>query len=253
MPKILLDDIKQTKISALLYGPPNAGKTYLAGSALLVPELRPVFIMDCEGGLASIPHFIRGAGEEVILWSLQGNSDYQMLRSALFDESPIKTVIIDGLGELYNFMMEQELAAAGREGGTPQLQDYGKVRTRMSSLFRKARTVAKRHLIVTCHDEIDKDETTGGMYISPALTGKLGKEISQFFSIQAYLTTETKVRGGELTEKNYIAQIDGYGRVRAKFRSPEDLPGRLENTNMAEIYDMVIRPWQEESTSVFGN
>lgn len=91
---------KQNYLNMLVYGDPGEGKTVLAGSADEVPEMRPVLIVDVEGGTRSISernpevHVVR-----VLTWK-ELQKVYDELQSGRTD---YRTVVLDSLTEIQKF------------------------------------------------------------------------------------------------------------------------------------------------------
>jgi KaiC/GvpD/RAD55 family RecA-like ATPase len=94
-------------LSMMIYGVPGCGKTVLAGSASVVPEMSPVLFIDCEGGTVSLKrrypkcHRIRVTNPEadgsiVTDWTLI-EKIYQALRKGTYS---YQTVVIDSVTEL---------------------------------------------------------------------------------------------------------------------------------------------------------
>src|SRR6516164_6984442 len=94
-------------LNMLVYGDPGVGKTRLAGSAVLVPEMCPVLLMDFEGGTLSLAGDMR----EIDVVRLTSWEKVDRLYGSLYDINPYKTVVIDSLSELQKFSMSEIMRA----------------------------------------------------------------------------------------------------------------------------------------------
>ena len=99
-------------INMIVYGNPGAGKTVLAGSADVVPELRPVLFLDVEGGTLSI----RDRFPDVDVVRLQSWSNMQSVYDALYKmDHGYQTVVLDSLTEMQKFSMYNIMRDVMRE------------------------------------------------------------------------------------------------------------------------------------------
>jgi hypothetical protein len=239
-------------IKAMIYAMNGVGKTRLAASASLVPEMCPVLMLDVEGGTKSI----RNIYPEVDVVRIKDVYDDKgkLLTSAwaklgevyedLKKGGKYKTIIVDSLTEIQQLSMvnvlRNEFAKnSERDPELPQLRDYGKVNIQIRKFVRAMRDL-DAHVIFTALEQQAKDDRTGKMYIRPSLPGKLADEVPAFLDEVFYMKVdwETDKQTKERTPVRYLlAQPDGTHV--AKDRS-DALPLYLTNPTMADIAAFVL-------------
>lgn len=224
-----------TYINALFYGPPGVGKTVLAGSADAVPEMRPVLLIDVEGGTMSLRHTY----PDVQVVRVQSWDDMQRVYDALYSgQHDYKTVVLDSLTEIQKFSMYNIMRALlkkepDRDPDIPGMREWGKNIEQIRRLVRAFRDLPM-HTIFTALVAIDKDAKTGVAQARPSLSGKLSAEVGGFVDIVGYVYT--KVVDGEITR---AMLTQGTDRHIAKDRSGK-LPQVLEFPTMEKIYEYVL-------------
>ncbi len=227
-------------INLLVYGNPGAGKTVLAGSADVVPELRPVLFLDVEGGTLSI----RDRYPDVDVTRLQSWADMQRVYDALYKgEHEYQTVVLDSLTEMqkfsmYNIMRDVMKEHPDRDPEVPSIREWGKNIEQIRKLVRAFRDLPM-NTIFTALAATDKDNKTGAVVTRPSLSGKLAMEVGGFVDIMLYMTT--KVVDGEHLR---LLQSLGTDSVIAKDRS-DNLPDVVTNPDMQMLYDLVFEGVQE--------
>ena len=227
-------------IRMLLHGDSGAGKTRLAASAAACAEMQPVIFFDFEEGIMGAREF---ANMPITFVAATGQADIILLQKALLQQTKpkYKTVVVDPLTEMYALMMDSQLSAAGRTSDMPQLQDYGAITTRMRKFFRLARQ-SPCHFIATCGTQPNKDETSGSIYMTPDLPGKLANQAPRFFDVVGYLAVHVRRPRGqaEATEVQRSLQVQPYGRIIAKDRS-NSLGHVVANPDMSGLFETIFR------------
>ena len=223
-------------INLLVYGNPGAGKTVLAGSADVVPELRPVLFIDVEGGTFSI----RERFPEVDVVRVQTWPDMQRVYDALYKmEHDYQTVVLDSLTEMQKFsmyrIMEQVLQEhPDRDPEVPSIREWGKNIEQIRRLVRAFRDLPM-NTVFTALAATDKDTKTGVITTRPSLSGKLAMEVGGFVDIMVYMYTKDVDNQLQrllltVTTENTIA----------KDRS-DNLPSVVENPDMQTLYDHIFK------------
>ena len=237
-PNELKDDFS---INMLIYGVPGVGKTYLAGSAGMVPEMSPVLYIDIEGGGLTIKKSFPDADIEFLRLD---NPDklkdvYEYLKTK---EHGFKTVVIDSFSELHDMSIAtitQEAAKANssQDSEVPSPREYGKARTRSRSRIRGFRDM-DINVIMTTHVQNDRDSIDGTMFFKPALAGKLAEEIPGFVDIVLYMYTKKQDKKALALDRKALTQPDG--KHYAKDRTGK-LPTIIEDMTMSSIYKTIRR------------
>lgn len=227
----------------LLHGDTGSGKTYLAGTSALVPEMSPILFFDFEVGRGSIYNIPNISGKSIVFHEVREDGDLLLVETTLIkDPGPFKTIIVDSLTEMYGFMMDLHLEAQGRSDRPPQLQDYGFVTNRMMKFLRKTLWDLKTHFIATAGTALEKDELSGEIHQQPDILGKMNYRAGRFFDVVGFVYTDYQKRGEKLIVKRFL-QVQPFRRVRAKDRLG-GIPPVLELPTMTKIYNLEYRKEQ---------
>lgn len=180
----------------LIYGDSGVGKTVLAGSACVVPEMAPVLLLDIEGGTLSL----RKRYPEVDAIRINTWSDLVKVYDALkAGNHEYRTVIVDSLTEAQKIgmatIMRRAVKKAEEEGterdpDLPTIGEYGKSTNQMRQLVRLFRNLPM-NVIFTCLSTRDQDKK-GNWLTRPSLTQKLSSEVAGFMDVVLYMYTLTK-------------------------------------------------------------
>jgi len=167
------DAIEKFYARILLYGPSQSGKTTFIGT---MPEDRDDhrgrFIINLEGKNL-LPLHMAGRKFE---W--EDVTSYERLLKVIVnlrarfdrgDSDVPKTVALDGGGACYACIMKYIITNAKVE--QPQIQHYFTAQQRLVSIIEEIHALPC-HTVITFHDMIDKDETTGEILGNIALPGK---------------------------------------------------------------------------------
>lgn len=224
----------------LIYGESSVGKTTLAGSAIEVPEMRPVIFLDIEGGTLSL----RDTYPEVEKVRIDSWDDlvetYIDLKNS--SSNKYKTVVLDSISELEEFGMEEIMQRAvnkalsegdERDPDLPLIGEHGKSSARMRKVIRRFRDLPM-NTIFTALERVDTDKKNRRT-IKPRLSPKLASQISGFLDVVLYMynkNIEEEIKRVVLSQKT--------DEVIAKDRTNR-LPQTITDPTMSIIYDFAMR------------
>lgn len=229
----------------MIYGESSVGKTTLAGSAVEVPEMRPVIFLDIEGGTLSL----RDKYPEVEKVRIDGWNDLVDVYIDLKDNpTRYKTVVLDSVSELEEFGMEEIMNRAikkaedegdERDPDLPQIGEHGKSSNRMRKVIRRFRDLPM-NTVFTALERVDVDKKNRRT-IKPRLSPKLSSQVSGFLDVVLYMykkETEDEIRRVVLSEAT--------DEVIAKDRTNR-LPQTIADPTMSAIYDFAMRMKGDEA------
>ncbi len=229
---------RQNYLNILVYGDSGVGKTTLAGSCDEVPDLRPVLIIDFEGGTESLVRTypdvdqIRVANwvemQQVYDALLRGKHDYQ-------------TVILDSLTEIqkfnmYNIMQELVADKPEREEDVPSMREWGRNLEQMRKFVRAFRDLPMNTVFTALKKE-DKNEKTGMVTTLPSLSGKLAGEVAAFLDIVVYYYMKTVTEDDKKVDKRILLTAKTETII-AKDRTGT-LPQVLVEPTMKDLFDLI--------------
>lgn len=238
---------QEPNLNMLVYGDVGVGKTRLGGSADAVPELRPVLIIDAEGGTFTLRSCYPNCDViRVTDWhSLQ--AVYDELHAGVHD---YRTVVIDSLTELQMYNMEQVMERLKEkdeerydrqgDGEVASMLEW-QINSKQVRKFIRAFRDLKLTTVFTAL--VKEDKTKSGKLIKrPSLPGKLAISVAGMFDIVGYLA---------------MAEAEDEQQVRAMLTQPtdtitaKDRSGKLPkpymiNPTMADIYEYAVKGTHNE-------
>jgi hypothetical protein len=194
------DNARTNTFNALIYGSMGSGKTNILKTCRL-----PVLVHSFDpGGTKTIRDEI-AAGKIIadtrfetedpknpkvaVAW----DKEYDRLkRGGIFEQ--IGTYAIDSGTTFSGSFMNEVLRKAGRAAGTPQQNDYLPTMMMMENAIKDI-TSLPCDFVFICHEDTDKDEATGRMFVGPLMIGKLKYRIPILFD-EIYYATTTETSAG---------------------------------------------------------
>lgn len=249
----------------LLYGSPGCGKTFLAGTAVSVPEMRDVLLLDNDGGSRTVRNKEKYAGIEILSMIGCSTTEYHDVfkwlskdsktpgtvvegLKSLGDPARFKTIIVDNLGSLHWNTLQNVLTSIQRNRADDESlsqADYGTARSRMKNLMgllAKFSEITGVTFIFTSHVEIDRTEYETVSKMRPALSGKLGFEIPGDLPIVGYIEVSSgRKKIGQASEAQKggerVIHFDPSVNHKLEVKDQSELLGSsIVNPTMAKIY-----------------
>ena len=229
----------------MIMGPYGGGKTYLAASSSLVPELQKVLILDLEGSTTGTVSDFSDQNLDIINIKKQARDNgihpvefFEAVLEVLWDnEDHYGTVVIDTLDVLNEMYIDYHDKNADQENGTKN-HFYKWTKTRevlTSSNGLIARLKDANFLsILVMHEEVD--DTSGAFDFS--WTGKGARsDLGQFPDLVMRVNRKYNQKKKIWNTEVITAPTE---RGQAKSRYTEKIPPVIESdVTMAELWDMI--------------
>lgn len=249
--KFLLEDVSQKAdwTNLLIYGDSGVGKTVLAGSASVVPEMSPVLCIDIEGGTLSL----RKRYPNVKVVRPKDWKSFNELYELLYDgKHPFKTVIIDSTSEAQPFsmsgiMQKLHIQDQSRDPDLPGIGEWGKNTNQMRTMIRAFRDL-EMHTIFTALMMEEKNPRTGVVSKKPKMTSKLANDIPGLVDEVLYYYVKAIKNKGEKGTAQFqrLLLTTKTEETVAKDRS-DNLPEVMMNPTMDQIYSYLTHKKQREN------
>ena len=178
-------ELKDEKITALIYAPPGYGKTTLLG---MLPG--KTLIIDVESGTS----VLRGSGSEADIVRLgETPGGIKGIYDELAKNCPYDNVCIDSISELEKWMLSI-LGRDGKNNGAPELQHYGQVSFKLVDYVRLFRSLPA-NLVLTAWEMLAEVIASSGEKFTratPMLTGKTPDNICGLCDIVGEIVISAK-------------------------------------------------------------
>lgn len=220
----------------LIYGQSGVGKTYLAGSCAVVPEMQRVLLLDAEGGTLTLRNTDYSTIDVIRVKSWDDMEDvYTELYKGLHG---FNTIIIDSLTEIQKMSMDRIMNRQYEDDdenpldNMPQMREWNINIEQTRKFVRRFRDLPV-NTIFTALEKSDKNMRTGATKRKPSLSGKVADEVAAFLDIVVYLYL--KEVGGEQKRVLLTGQTED---TVAKDRSGK-LEMLIEDPLMDKIYAQI--------------
>jgi hypothetical protein len=229
-------------VNMMLYGRSGVGKTYLAGSSIMVPEMNRVLYIDVEGGILTL----RKDFPEIETVRITAWHELQQVYDHLYAGGHgFNTVILDSLTEIQKFNMSEIMRQLverkpERDLDVPDLREWGKNLEQIRRFVRAFRDLPI-NVIFICLERIDKNNRQQEVRM-PSLSGKMAGEVAAFLDIVLYYKVaevdDDKAQGGKKLLR--VLQSRATETTVAKDRSGL-LPDVMTDPTMEQLYDLIVR------------
>jgi hypothetical protein len=169
----------------LVYGRSGSGKTSLIGKVLEVPEMCPLYVFDFDLRINSILAVVQKQdiidnltydqfrdGAQAGKAFTDAETKYRELAQAISGGKGPRTIAMDSLTFMEKSIMSRVLMMDGKAATfPPQLNHYKAVISQLEDFVSKLCALPV-NIIVTAHEDVDKDEITGQMVRGIGVTGK---------------------------------------------------------------------------------
>lgn len=253
---------RRRHLKVMIYGNYGTGKTTLAGTAANVESMRDVLVINAESGdlaltpfqdridtiqvteykrMSQIKEFLtkhckaRDAGDIDKLREMESYlRGYEV-------ETPkqYNTAIIDSLSEVEQYCMNQLLGITDttkldEEVQSAEWSEYKRNHSMIQRLVRAFRDLPM-HVIFICGEQFNQDEAKRYKY-SPALTGKLSKQVQGFMDMVGYLAIGNPKDDGTVPRRLYVLPT---GKYDAKHRYANFHGSFFDDPSMESILEQV--------------
>jgi hypothetical protein len=254
-------------LKMIIYGKHGAGKTELAGSAVDVPQMRDVVMIDAESGDMTLHdstriknpdlmHHIRVTSFSQVAYvqeflkaycSARDRGDIKTMSKLYFQVTGVqtdtppnyRTVIVDSLTEVEVYCVYQllkinpESTHIGDDIDTAGWPEFRKNNEMVKLMVRAFRDLPM-HVIFVCAESYTQDEQKKHHY-SPALTGKLASQVQGFVDIVGWITVGQSDGKEEAPRRVFIQPISGGPKFDAKNRRSVYKAPFFDNPSMMSI------------------
>ena len=189
---IKMDNIR---IAAGVYGVAGTGKTTF-GSTFPSP-----CFLDTDEGLLSI------RGKDAFYFDLPQSATWFLdIKDALTKagkDDRVKSIIVDSMSGVFTAAMAYTQTVNKTTGKKPNFDDWAGIANTLTDFIVTLKGY-KKHVLVICHENTEKDENTGKVWCLPAIQGQMKYKIPNFFD--EFYHSECEARPGQASEYSLLAK-----------------------------------------------
>jgi hypothetical protein len=221
---------RNQSFNLLLYGSVGTGKTRLAKTCR-----RPILIDSFDpGGTNTLKDEIKAGWiiadtrwesedpKTAIMWDAWCKEMERRRRGGIFDQ--IGTLYIDSATTWSDSAMHKTVKKAGRPGGYPFQNDYTPTMNAIENAIREL-TSLPCDVVLTAHEDVEKDEVSGKMRVGPLLIGKTARQKIPALFDEIYCTQSKELSTG--VQYSLLTRSTGFYFART----------RLGRENRFEMYE----------------
>lgn len=254
----------------MVYGDFGSGKTYLMASAVDIPKMNDILLIDAESGDLTLDSddydFDKVSRVSVTSFSqlskvydylkihceLRDDPSDEAIKKLLYYEEALRgesvkgepkryrTVIVDSLSEVEAYCMNQLLGIQDdtkldEEAASAEWSEYKKQNSMILRLVRNFRNLPM-HVLMSCSRQYVQNENKRFIY-SPGLTGKLGSKVQGFMDLVGFLVLQKpESEESEMKRKLYVHPV---GNFDAKCRFSSYRKSYFDSPTMGTILKQV--------------
>ena len=250
LPFTMSEDEVSNSLRMLLWGPPGAGKTWLAASAVDVEEMSPVAFINLDRGTKTIR---TRQGISVFTLPTSHSADgWEELKKLtdwlLTKDHGFKTVIFDSLDGLHTLIQKilikvDSLKKPERDMDVATELDWYRGMNRFTSVLDLYKQYATFNFICTCSSQLKTDAQTTLKFYKFALPVGLAEPTAGAFDLVAFMKAEYD---GKVT-KRIFQTVETSKVTVAKDRNIINKP-MLENPTMQDIWSEMKEVERQRTT-----
>jgi len=232
------------KVACLVYGVGGVGKTHFLGT---FPK--PTYVMDLDRGIVTLRK-VPGVEYDTFIDNGKGSAyretekTLRLIEEGKFpssDGSPFKTICLDTATFLQDAIIKFETQMSPK--GILGYDGWGRVLNKTMDILRRMRalSIARQvHVVVTCHELIDKDDITGEVFRLPQFQGQ-SKQLADknFDEVYRFFANKSSSAPAGVLYKMLTRSAGG---LVAKSRL-DFLPAEVENPS----FEAIMKEWEKQS------